>query len=151
MFALGVASILANKCDDAVVAFREGVRLDPDNAASINNLAYLTVTCIGTPAALQEGLDLVLQAIRINPNAAEFHDTHGTVLARLGRNREAEAAFRASLAIARSAETHVKYARLLADLNRDPEAREELRRAVEIDPRRRDDPDYRAVEARVGR
>jgi len=149
LFDLGVAYNFANRCEDAVGLFRQGVDLDPTNAGNLNNLAYLMVNCLSGPADITEGLRLIEQAIRLQPNVAEFHDTHGTILQKLGRRSEAEAAFRARLALARASGTHIKLADLLDSAGRTNEARTELRNAAEIDPQVRTIPRYRELDEKL--
>lgn len=78
---------------DALLHFRQAVRLKPDYFDGHNNLG-LTLTQIGRPA---EGLPHSEQAVRLNPTAAQARNNLGIALAACGRTRDAVAAFRAAV------------------------------------------------------
>ncbi|HMN97306.1 MAG TPA: tetratricopeptide repeat protein [Phycisphaerales bacterium] len=147
-FDLGTLQYQMGSCDGAVRSLETAAGLAPDNPAILNNLAYAYIDCLKDPA---RALPHAQRAVAIAPGEASFIDTLGLALERLGRIAEAEQQYRAALAATRLAETHVHLARVLAGQNRATEARAELRRALEVDPRFRENAEYRAVEALVGR
>lgn len=75
-------------------AFREVLRRDPRQPDALNNLAWIIAEQHG---GSDEAVRLVQQAISQRPDSADFRDTLGFVLARLGRLEEARAEFRRCL------------------------------------------------------
>jgi Flp pilus assembly protein TadD len=77
----------------AEAAFREAVRLRPDDAEALAGLG-LTLTKSGRP---NEAAVLLRQVTRLTPKAAEAHYDLGLALAESGRLAEAEACFHEAL------------------------------------------------------
>lgn len=143
-FDLGNVLYAANRCAEAVPVFEEGLALQPNNPGILNNLAYLLATCVNDPS---KALPLAQRAAAMSPSEWSFRDTLGEVYARLGQVEAAEREFRSALALSRQASVHIKLATLLASSGRSSEARAELRRALEVDPKAKDLPAYAAAEA----
>lgn len=80
----------------AEAMYRRAIKAQPDNAAAMNNLAYLLITSGGSA---DEALELASKAIALAPRMTTFLDTKGAALLKLGRAPEAEALFRKALAI----------------------------------------------------
>ena len=60
---------------------------DPDNGLLANNLAYLLAT--GTPPDCKRGLELIEKVLLSFPSTPMFRETHGRILALMGRWPEA--------------------------------------------------------------
>lgn len=147
-FDLGTVQYQFGACDAAVRSMETAVGLAPNNPAILNNLAYAYIECTKDAA---RALPHAQRAVSIAPGEASFLDTYGLALERVGRLPEAEQQYRAALAVTRLGMTHVHLARVLGAQNRATEARAELRKAVEVDPRIREDAEFQAVEAQVTR
>lgn len=148
LFDLGNALYALGRAQEAVPYYEQGLLLNPNNPGILNNLAYVYQAELNDPT---KALPLAEQAVALAPGAWEFRDTLGEVLAALGQNDRAEREFRSSLSIAPTAGTHVHLATLLGKVGRGPEARAELRKASELDPKIRDTPAFKAAEAAAGR
>lgn len=72
--------------EKAIHHFRIAVERDPGNAFALNNLAYLFAE---RNLHLEEGLDLVRRALKLEPENAAFLDTLGWLHYRLGQFEEA--------------------------------------------------------------
>jgi len=69
---LGNALFGLGRLDPAEAEYREAVRLLPDNAEALNNLAWLLVQ---RGRSLAEAEDLAARAVRLEPGRAAFRDT----------------------------------------------------------------------------
>jgi tetratricopeptide (TPR) repeat protein len=143
-FDMGNVLYAMNRCLEAIPAYEEGLSFQPSNPGILNNLAYLLSTCANDPA---RALPLAQRAVALAPSEWAFRDTLADTHARLGQLDVAEREYRAALALSRQAATHIKLAQLMAGSGRKSEARGELRRALEVDPRAKDLPEYLAAEA----
>lgn len=79
---------------EAVEAIRDGIAAAPDNAALHAMLSH-GLTRLGLA---DEALEAIGRAIELGPRAG-FHVVHGDLLRRAGRRSEADAAYRAALAL----------------------------------------------------
>ena len=79
---LGNALFGLGRLDEAEEAYREAVRLLPDNAEARNNLAWLLHTRGGKP---EEAEALAARAVELEPERPEFRDTLDQVRAARGR------------------------------------------------------------------
>ncbi|MEO0344821.1 MAG: XrtA/PEP-CTERM system TPR-repeat protein PrsT [Pseudomonadota bacterium] len=78
---------VAGDRDRAAIVYRRLLELQPNNAVTLNNLAWLLYE-----AGDSEALALAERAIEIAPNSAAVLDTYGVILLTLDRNEEALAA-----------------------------------------------------------
>jgi tetratricopeptide (TPR) repeat protein len=90
---MGLALAQKGKLDEAVVAFRECLRLEPGAVEVLHRLANVLRNA-RKPA---DALPHLQEAIRRRPAAAELHHSLGLTLADLGKNDEAIAAYREAL------------------------------------------------------
>jgi Tfp pilus assembly protein PilF len=82
-------------------AYRQALKIDPNNGVALNNLADL-LRQKGNPASLKEAETLVSQAIANHPgdpNLVSFFDTQAQILLRQGRSDDAIAAFQKGYAV----------------------------------------------------
>ena len=117
---------------EAVAAYEEAVRLDPDLAAAHSGLGWVLFRTGRSPeaeAALRE-------AIRLDPGLVGAHRALGFVLIRLRRFPEAEAACREALRLGPdSPNAHLGLGWVLYWTGRYPEAESAFREAVRLDPK----------------
>lgn len=87
---LGMALTMQGKWDDAIAAYREGIRLEPDNANAHINLGAILCDHKGDyPGAAT----VFREAIRLDPKSAEAHVNLGNALDALGKVEGAIAAW----------------------------------------------------------
>jgi predicted Zn-dependent protease len=82
-------------------AYRQALKIDPDNGIALNNLADL-LRQKGNPSSLQEAEGMVSRAIATHPgdaNLVSFLDTDAQILLKEGRTNDAVAAFQKGYAI----------------------------------------------------
>jgi tetratricopeptide (TPR) repeat protein len=93
----GVLHLRRGDTEVAEADFRRAVEREPDLPSALNALAYLYAE---NGDRLEEALRLVDRALEAGEESQSgyYHDTRGTVLAKLGRRTEAEEAFRRALA-----------------------------------------------------
>jgi tetratricopeptide (TPR) repeat protein len=83
------------RLDEAEVAFRQALALDPDDAMA-QSVFGLLLHRRGKPAEAAEHLG---EAVRLAPDLPEAHNNLGVVLSELGRTGEAATSFRRALAL----------------------------------------------------
>ena len=103
---LGNALLKQNLLTEAVAAFRQAVRSDPENADALNNLAW---TYGELQANLDEALGLCARAIQLQPGRRAFYlDTRGRVLDRQGKRSAALEAWEQALAATSDRQTGLR-------------------------------------------
>jgi tetratricopeptide (TPR) repeat protein len=128
---LGEALARLGALDAAVEAFGRALSARPDFPKAANNLMLSLVQAGRGPEALQRGAALVAAA----PRDADRHVALGLALSEQDVDA-AIAAFRRALALApRHALARYNLALVLQRADRLPEAADELRRAIDIEPR----------------
>jgi len=129
MLARQQALLASGQVDAALATLEEIVRLNPNNALVLNNLAYLLVESGNRPA---EALPYAERARELAGSDPSVLDTVGWVYARNGRNEEAEAALKEALAHdPHSAITNYHLGVLYQTMGRNTAARIALQRALE--------------------
>ena len=106
---LGYDAHVRSRGDQARTYWEQAARLEPDSASTLNNIAW-TLAHAGPPD-LPRALELADRAVAAAPGHADYRDTRGFVLWKLGRYGDALADLRASLsAFPDRAETHLALA-----------------------------------------
>ena len=85
-FSYGAACERAGNCDRAVALFRKCLELDPADHAASNYLGYMWAD---KGVHLEEALDLIRKAVKLEPDNGAYLDSLGWVLFKLGRNEDA--------------------------------------------------------------
>ena len=84
--ALGTLHLDAGRNGEADSEFNAALKLDASSGMALNNLAY---SYAQRSIKLEEGLALVNRALKDSPDAADFLDTKGWILVKLGKFAEA--------------------------------------------------------------
>jgi tetratricopeptide (TPR) repeat protein len=87
LFNLGSGLERAGRYDESVQVFRRLLIIDGQHAPSLNYLGYMFAE---RDIHLEEALDLITQAVALQPRNASYLDSMGWVLHRLGRESEAQ-------------------------------------------------------------
>ncbi len=120
---------------EAEAAVFEAMRLDTDNPKYFDLLAVIRLE----QGRDGEALEAAEQGLAVNPWHVGCLQQRAIALGRLGRNEEADAAFRAALsAEPESPYAHLEYGRLLLRSDHPGQAQEHLREALRLDPNRED-------------
>ena len=95
---VGLAAALGaeSRFEEARKAAATALRLDPDNAATLNDLLGGSLFAAGR---FEEAVASLKEAVRLNPRELQAHLLLGAALAHLGRNQEAASEWSAALKI----------------------------------------------------
>jgi tetratricopeptide (TPR) repeat protein len=130
--ALGNALDEQTRRKEAVVAYREAIRLKPDLALAHLNLG-VTLLRLSNPA---EAAAELRETIRLKPDHASAYYLLGAAMQDLGKPDEAESAYREAIRLRPGyAEAHCNLGHVLRRAGRYPEALEELHRGHELGSR----------------
>lgn len=86
-FELGAKYLEKKDLHNALVAFKEAIRIDPDFAQAHNGLGVTCELMGDRPQALLE----CCEAIRLDPKVPEFYRTRGNIYDRMGDETAADA------------------------------------------------------------
>jgi tetratricopeptide (TPR) repeat protein/glycosyltransferase involved in cell wall biosynthesis len=121
---------LAGSHEDAILAYREVLRLEPEHAPACNNLG----TLLAQQAKLDEAEALFGRAVAIQPDYGEAHNNTGLVRTNLGDHAAAAEAFTRAVATnPGNASWENNLGNALVELFRFRDACQAYDRAVEID------------------
>ena len=131
-FSYGAACERAGNYDKAVSLFRKCLQLDPADHAACNYLGYMWAD---KGIHLQEALDLVQRAVKLDPENGAYLDSLGWVLFKLGRNEEALVQLRHAVAVIKDDATLQGHlADVLLKVGKTEEALAVLRYAHDLEP-----------------
>lgn len=121
----------AGRTEEAVRAWREALRLEPDDAKANNNLGGMLLRLGRLPEAEAH----LRKALAADPELAGARNNLGLLLMQRGRWEEARAEFERAIALApASAEARVNLGAVLLVQGRPREAVRQLRAALEAEP-----------------
>lgn len=128
---LGMALAEQNRLDEAIVEFREVLRIDPLDADGHHNLG----NALARQGRLEEAVDQFHEALRIHPGHAKAHYDLGNALARQGLLETALIHFREALRYSpRNASAHYNAGRILLERRKLEDAMDHFRQALLVDP-----------------
>lgn len=145
MVNLSVLCLNSGRIEEAVRLNREALKLRPNDTMTINNLAYsLSLLPSPTPAQMKEALDYASSAVKAARKDASssmtvglYLDSLGWVYFRLGRYQDALSALQeANSLVPGNDEISYHVARTYEALKRNVDAYMEMRRAVQIAPKK---------------
>lgn len=125
--------ILADKAkyDEAVIHYREAIKLRPNFAEAYNNLAI----ALFNQQKYDQALVNYQEAIRFKPNSFKYYNNIGNLLVYQGKYAEAIIMYQSSLAIQPMyANTHKYLGNAYMAQGKIPEAIKEFQEALKIDP-----------------
>jgi Flp pilus assembly protein TadD len=121
----------AGRLSQARAGYDRALSEAPDHPQAMHFLGLL----LHEQGDAENGIELLLRSIKLNPNAAEFYNNAATALGRVGRSKEAIELLDKALALRpQFVEAHVNRAIALQGSGRWREAMLSLQRAVELDP-----------------
>lgn len=128
---LGTALAEQNRLDEAIVEFREVLRIDPLDADGHHNLG----NALARQGRLEQAVAQFREALRIRPDHAKAHYDLGTALASQGDLETAVIHFRQAVSYSpRNASAHYNAGRILLEQRQPEEAINHFRQALRIDP-----------------
>ena len=128
---LGVALDAQGRFEEALVPYREALRIAPERYQIHNNLGNI-LGILGRP---EEALAEYREAVRLKPDLAFLHNGTGQTLAQLGRFDEAAAEFAVAARLDPGfASPHFELAKTLLKQGRDAEAIDQFRATLRLEP-----------------
>ncbi len=125
---VGDAYERAGRFEAAIELYADHLKQHPNDAAFLNNLAWLLVT---RTTQFERALSLADRAVAVDAEVAEFHDTRGHVLYRLKRHEEAIVSLRRAVELRQQYGTaHFHLAMALKAVKRHDEEKLALERAL---------------------
>jgi tetratricopeptide (TPR) repeat protein len=122
----------AGKKQEALAGYRDAMKIDPNNAVILNNLAYLMTQTGGN---LDEALTLANRAKQQLPNMTEVSDTIGWIYIKKNLSDNAIEIFRDLVSKSKENPTfHYHYGMALAQKGDKPRALQELKAALQYKP-----------------
>lgn len=136
--ARGIEHVAEGELNAALHDFEQALRVDPQRAETLQNLAALKAEKLRQP---ERAIEPLTRLMEIDPQSASTVATRGVLFARLGRVPEALADARRAMQIDASADTLYRVAGIFALLSRQQRQAAEsamalLRRAAVLDGRR---------------
>lgn len=104
---------IAGKMEPAAEAMKAIIAKNPNDADTLNNLAYLLGKDLNRPA---EGLEYAKRAVDLLPKSPEVLDTYGMLLMMTGKNAEAQKVLDRAIAISSTPSTQVTVLLHIAEL-----------------------------------
>jgi len=127
---LGLTCFNLGRYQDAIEAYKQAIKIEPDNAEAYCCLgaAYSELDCH------QEAIEACMQAIRFKPDYAEAHCRLGIAYGRLGRHQEAIEAYKQAIIIEPDQYLYYRLAAVYDKLGRHQESLEAYKQATRIEP-----------------
>ena len=128
---LGNALSDSGRLAEAIVHYREAIRINPQCADARYNLGI----ALSMSGRAEEAIEQYHEALRINPEYAEAHNNLGNALSKSGLAEEALEHYRQAIRIKSDyAEAHYNLGVALSKSSRTAEAIEQYREALRINP-----------------
>jgi protein O-mannosyl-transferase len=119
------------RTDEAIVALRQALKMEPGNIITMGNLASV----LAQKGQLDEAMRISREIIAVAPQDGDAHRNYGGMLYMSHRDNEATVEFEAAIADnADDYQAHVALARLLAEKGQTPQAIDHYRAALSINP-----------------
>ncbi len=134
LYARGLAWERLDRIDRAEADLRRLLVTEPENVAALNALGY---TLADRTDRYREALELIDRARTAEPDNAAIIDSHGWVLYRLGRTREALVELRRAWGLMKDPEVAAHLGEVLWQLGRREEAQRYFEEARALDPENR--------------
>jgi tetratricopeptide (TPR) repeat protein len=140
-FSYGSASERAGDEEKAASLFRKAIDLDPNNHNAYNYLGYMWAD---KGVHLDESMQLIQKALKLEPDNGAYLDSLGWVLYRMGRYEEALPNLRRAVTLLKKEDEQEDstvlnhLAEVLLKLGKRDEAVDVWRRALKVDPDNKD-------------
>lgn len=133
---------------EARQAYEACLRINPNNALVLNNLAYLMAE---TGSDLDTALNYAQKAKGLQPNLGEISDTYGWILLKKGLTEQAIPVFKDLVSRAPASSTfHYHLGRAYAQKGDNKNATDELREALKHSPSKQEQQDIQDMLTKVG-
>ena len=127
---LGIALAEQNRLDEAIVEFREALRINPGDADGHHSLG----NALARKGRLAEAVEQFYETLRIHPGHAKAHYDLGNALARQGDLETAVIHFRQALRYSpQEVSAHYNLGRILLEQHQVDESIDHFRRALAMD------------------
>ena len=128
---LAIAQQRQNKIDDAILATKKAIEIDPNNV----DAHFMLATCQHQQELYVEALNTCEKIISINPTFADAHCNRGFILNKLHKHEDALVSFDRALAIEpQLSDAHLNRGNALKNLKRYDEALDAFDKALAINP-----------------
>ena len=145
---IGKVMDMAGRRPEARQAYEACLRVNPNNAEILNNLAYLMAE---TNADLDQALSYAQKARGLNPGLGEISDTYGWILLKKGLTEQALPVFQDLVSrVPTSASFRYHLAKAYAQKGENAKASGELREALKHSPQREEQQEIQDMLTKLG-
>jgi tetratricopeptide (TPR) repeat protein len=145
---IGKVMDMAGRRAEARQAYEACLRVNPNNAEILNNLAYLMAE---TNADLDQALSYAQKARGLNPGLGEISDTYGWILLKKGLTEQALPVFQDLVSrVPTNASYRYHLAKAYAQKGENAKASGELREALKHSPQREEQQEIQDMLAKLG-
>jgi tetratricopeptide (TPR) repeat protein len=145
---IGKVMDIAGRRSEARKAYEACLRVNPNNAEILNNLAYLMAE---TNADLDQALGYAQKARGLNPGLGEISDTYGWILLKKGLTEQAIPVFQDLVSrVPTNASFRYHLAKAYAQKGENAKASGELREALKHSPQREEQQEIQDMLAKMG-
>jgi len=127
----GEMAYTQGECEKSLPLFEQAIALQPNNAPSLNNAAFVAAKCGNAPA---KALEWAQKAVELAPQLPDMQDTLGFVFLRIGKPAEALPPLQKAVTMSPTVNTLLHLAQALAETGRKEEARKTLERTRSMQP-----------------